>query len=439
MITESEFHGEPRRVAQRALALLVVVNVMSQLDRQIMGVLVEEIRLDLGFSDTEIGIVVGIAFAVFYTLAGLPLGRLADRANRRNVIVAVLSFWSLATAACGLARGFWTLFLARVGVGIGEAGCAPAAQSILSDTFPPEWRGRALSTYQLAIPIGILIGVMGGGFLADHLHWRTVFFVVGLPGLAVAVVTRLLLKEPPRSPTEPVEEVGAVIRFLLSMSSMRQIMLAASIHTLTLASTATFNFAFMVRIHGLSNTEAGLVIGAITGIAGGFGTYLGGWAGDRLALRDPRWRIGVLGIGAVLSVPFSIAGYLAESLPISIAALTLGVIGGYMYTGACHAVSQSLARPRMRALTAAAILFVMNLFGYGGGPVVAGLFSDAFGGEDGLRYALAVMTGFLLWAAVHYALATRHYREDLARVHGGSPLSARASGRQQGDRAAPDS
>ena len=166
MIKESEFSGERRRVAYISLGMLVVVNVMSQLDRQIMSVLVESIRVDLALTDQQIGNLVGIAFGVFYVLAGLPLGRLADRTNRRNVIVAVLSFWSLATAACGFARGYWELFVARVGVGVGEAGCAPAAQSILSEIFPRERIGRALSTYQVAISIGILVGLVGGGWLA---------------------------------------------------------------------------------------------------------------------------------------------------------------------------------------------------------------------------------------------------------------------------------
>ena len=418
MIQESEFTGASRRTAQISLGLLVLVNMMSQLDRQIMSVLVEPIRLDLGLTDTQIGVVVGVAFSVFYTMAGLPLGRLADRANRRNVIAGVLSFWSLATAACGLAQGYWQLFAARVGVGIGEAGCAPAAQSILSEVFPKERIGRALSTYQTAIPIGILIGLAGGGYLADQFHWRTVFMIVGLPGILVAIIIRVFLKEPERESSAAPEPMRRVLGTLFAMPTIRQHMLACSIHTMTLAATATFNFAFMVRVHGLSNTEAGLIIGAVTGLAGGLGTYLGGYLGDRFAVRDPRWRIAWLAIGAVVSVPFTIFAYLTPSLPLVIAGLTIGVIGSYMYAGAAHAVAQSLVGPQMRATTAASMLFSMNLFGYAGGAVVAGVISDLFGGDDGLRYSLAVMNGFLLWAAVHYALATRTYREDLARAQG---------------------
>ncbi|MBB82419.1 MAG: MFS transporter [Deltaproteobacteria bacterium] len=414
MITESDFVGDRRRVAYVSLGMLVAVNVMSQLDRQIMSVLIEPIRRDLALSDTQMGVITGLAFTVFYILAGLPLGRLADRTNRRNMIVAVLSFWSLMTAACGLARGYWTLFAARVGVGIGESGCAPAAQSILADTFPAERLGRALSTYQMAIPIGILIGLSGGGWLSDHFTWRQVFMIVGLPGLAVATLAFFVIREPARNPRDQPEPATVVLEDLLKIPTIRQLALALSIQTLTLAATATFNFTFMIRIHGLSGAEAGLITGVIVGVAGAFGTYLGGDLGDRLARRDPRWRIGCLGVGAVVSIPFSLTAYLSESLPVAIAGLTLGTIGSYMYAGAGHAVSQSLVTPRRRAMTAAAMLFVMNLFGYGGGTVVSGAISDAFGGEEGIRYSLAVMQIFLVWAGVHYALAMRTYRQDLA-------------------------
>lgn len=416
MIDESGFTGERRRAALLSLGMLMLVNVMSQLDRQIMSVLVEPIRKDFGFTDTEVGIVVGLAFAVFYTIAGLPLGRLADVTSRKHVVISVLSFWSLATAACGLARGFWTLFAARVCVGIGEAGSSPAAQSILAETFPAARIGRALSTYQMAIPVGIFVGVAGGGWLADAFPWRQVFMIVGLPGVAVAGLAFFVLREPARGPKEAVPPVREVLGTLIGMPSLRQLMLASSIQTMTLAATASFNFAFMLRVHDLTSSQAGLLIGAMTMIAGGCGTYMGGAIGDRLARRDPRWRIGCLGLGAVVSVPFTVIAYLVDDLTLTIALLTIGMLGSYMYAGATHACAQSLVGSRMRAMTAASMLFAMNLFGYGGGPVVAGVMSDLFGGEEALRYSLAVMNGFLLWAGLHYALATRTYREDLAGV-----------------------
>ncbi len=414
----SEAQGVRVAVARRALAILVAVNVMSQLDRQIMNVLVEPVRRDLGLSDAEIGLLVGVAFALFYSIAGLPIARIADRGNRRNLIAIALSIWSLMTAFCGLARNFVELFVARIGVGVGEAGCAPPAQSLISDYFPVRQRARALSIYQLGVTIGILVGSIGGGFLSDHFDWRTVFFIVGLPGLALAIFTRLELPEPPRGLSDGladtgVEPIGQVLRFLWRLPAMRHVLIAATLHTLCLAAQVTFNFAFLGRAHGLSGTEAGFAIGLLSGIAGGIGTLAGGWLGDRFGARDPRWVLWWLAIGAAFSVPFSVFAYLTPHAAWAVACLAIGAIGSYMYTGAAHAIAQSLAKPRMRAMTAAIMLFSMNLLGYGLGPPLAGLVSDALGGEDALRYALAAMNGVLLLSCVHYLLAARTYREDL--------------------------
>jgi MFS family permease len=413
------FGPERRRAAQGALAVLVAVNVMSQLDRQVMNVLIPDIQADLALTDTDAGWLVGFAFAVFYSIAGFPLARLADRGNRRNLIAVALAAWSGMTALCGLARGFLELFLARIGVGVGEAGCAPSAQSLISDYFPPEYRGRALATYQLGVPIGILIGSIAGGALSDHLDWRTVFLIFGLPGLLLAAFTRWKLVEPPRGLADGriasgVEPIGGVLRFLFGMPALRHILIAATLHTMAVGAQVTFNFTFLTRVHGLSGATAGVVIGLLTGVLGGIGTYLGGWCGDRLGMRDRRWYVWSIGLGAVVSIPFSIAAYLVSAPWLAIAALSISVIGSYMYAGAVHAVSQSLARPRMRAMTAATMLFSMNLVGYGMGPPLAGWLSDALGGDQALRYALALMNVVLLWGCVHYALAARSYRVDLA-------------------------
>jgi predicted MFS family arabinose efflux permease len=418
MPQEIAFEGRRRRQAQTALAILVVVNVMSQLDRQVMNVLLPPVQQDLGLSDTQAGLLVGLAFAVCYSFAGLPLARFADRGSRTALITAALAVWSAMTVACGLARSFVELFVARIGVGFGEAGCAPAAHSLLSDSFPSRHRGRALATYQLGVPIGILLGSILGGTLSDHFSWRTVFLCFGAPGLALALWTRVVLKDPPRGGIDGrrdtgVEPIGEIVRFFGRCPAMRQNLVAATLHTLAVGAQVSFNFTFLTRVHELSGTEAGLVTGLLTGIFGGIGTYLGGWLGDRFGARDPRWYLWWLAIGGLVSIPFSVLAYLVPSTPVAIAALSVSVVGSYLYTGACHVVAQSLARPRMRAITASIMLFSMNLLGYGLGAPIAGLVSDALGGGDAIRYALAIMNIVLAWACLHYWLASRTYREDL--------------------------
>jgi len=426
-----EFTGPRRRVATTALAILVAVNVMSQLDRQIMNVLLPKVQLDLALTDAESGWLAGFAFAICYSIAGLPLARFADRGSRSGLITIALAVWSAMTAACGLARSFVELFVARIGVGIGEAGCAPAAHSLISDHFPRHHRGRALATYQLGVPAGILLGSIIGGTLSDHLSWRSVFFLFGIPGIALALVVRTVLKEPVRGGFEGhadpgVEPIAEIVRFFARRPAMRQILCAATLHTLAVGAQVTFNFTFLTRVHQLTGTQAGIVIGLLTGIFGGIGTYLGGWLGDRSGARDARWVLWWIAIGALASIPFSIAAYLVPSTPVAVVALSISVVGSYFYTGACHVIAQSLARPRMRAITASIMLFSMNLLGYGLGPPIAGALSDALGGDDALRYALAAMNAILVWACLHYALAARTYREDLraeAAVGGGADPS----------------
>jgi len=424
-VTESDSSANARAgrsgvaSARYALGLLVVANTISQIDRQVMYVLVEPVRLDLGLDDSQVGLLVGLGFAFFYTIAAVPLGRLADRANRRNIIALALAAWSAMTALCGVARSFVELLVARIGVGIGEAGCTPSAQSLISDYFPLEQRARALSTYQLGVPIGLLIGLGFGGFLADQLGWRATFFVVGFPGLAMALVVRFSLREPTRGMSDVrvddrVQPVGEIARFLWRMTTMRHLLVALSLQTLTLSAHGAFNAAFLNRIHGLSLTAAGLQLGLVSGLAGGLGTYAGGWLGDRFAGRDLRWYVWWPMAGAMFSLPFSLFAYGTSDATLAVLSLAFGVVGSYAYSGAGHAIVQSLVKPRMRAVTAAIALFAMNLFGYGLGPWIAGALSDFLGGEESLRYSLMAMNAMMFWACIHYYLASRTYRRDLA-------------------------
>jgi len=408
-----------------ALGLLLVVYVSNFIDRQILTILAESIRRDLDLSDTQLGFLGGLAFAVFYTFAGIPIARWADRGTRRTIIALGLFVWSGMTALTGLARSFTELALARIGVGLGEAACSPPAHSLLSDTFPPERRGTAFSVYALGIPIGSAIGTFTGGWIVEFFDWRTAFYVVGLPGLALAVVVRFTLREPergamdpqPRAPA-PQESLGEVLRYMGRLLSFRHLSLAAALHAFYGYGTALFLPVFLIRVHGFGEGELSTWLALISLFAGGLGTFLGGWLGDRLAPRDQRWYVGVPGIATALAIPFAVGVYLWPDRYGALLFAVPAAILGPMYLGPTFAMAQGLARPSMRALVSAILLFVINLIGLGLGPQAVGALSDGLApthGVESIRYSLLyVVVGGAVWSTLHYVLAARTLREDLA-------------------------
>jgi MFS family permease len=409
-----------------ALGLLLVVYVVNFVDRQILTILAEAIRLDLGLSDSELGFLGGFAFAFFYTLAGIPIARWADRGVRRSIIALGLFAWSGMTALTGFTRNFAELALARVGVGLGEAACSPPAHSLLSDYFPPERRGTAFSIYALGIPIGGAIGTFAGGWIKEAFDWRTAFFVVGLPGIALAAVVRLTLREPARGLSEPSpiarlatrrDSIADVLRYMLRRRSFRHMSLAAALHAFYGYGAAFFLPPFMIRVHGFSEGELGTWLALIALLGGGFGTFLGGWLGDRLAPRDQRWYMWVPGIATVLSLPFASGLYLwPDGRGALLFAFPASLLGA-MWLGPTFAMAQGLAGTHMRALVSAILLFIINLVGLGMGPQVVGVLSDALRAELGvesIRYALFwVVIAGATWSTLHYALAARTLRADL--------------------------
>jgi MFS family permease len=426
------FRSAPPSPAYRryALGLLLVVYVSSFIDRQILTILAEAIRLELGLSDTELGFLGGFAFAFFYALAGIPIARWADRGVRRSIIALGLLVWSGMTALTGFARSFGELALARVGVGLGEAACSPPAHSLLSDYFPPERRGTAFSIYALGIPIGGAIGTFAGGWIKEAFDWRTAFFVVGLPGVALAAVVRLTLREPPRGLSEPApaapsalrrESTGEVLRFMLRLRSFRHLSLAAALHAFYGYGAAFFLPVFMIRVHRMSEGELGTYLALIALFAGGAGTFLGGWLGDRLAPRDQRWYMWLPGAATVLYLPFAAGLYLSRDGHTALLFAVPASVVGAMWLGPTFAMTQGLASPHMRALVSAILLFIINLVGLGFGPQVVGMLSDALRpsfGVESLRPALfwVVQVG-AVWSALHYALAARTLRADLLARH----------------------
>jgi predicted MFS family arabinose efflux permease len=328
--------------------------------------------------------------------------------------------------ACGLGRNFTHLLLARVGVGVGEAGCTPPAHSLISDYFPPERRGTAISIYALGGQLGILFGLAFGGYIADRFDWRMAFFIVGLPGVLLAVVVRLTLHEPPRGLSEggthaEVEPLKSVLAFMWALRSLRHTLAGASVQTMAIAAQLAWHASFLIRVHDMSLPAVGLTLGLVSGVAGGIATFAGGALGDRLRRRDVRWYLWLPAIGALASMPFSAVAYLASSKALAIAMIVCATLGNHVFAALGHAIGQSLVKPRMRATMSAIGLLAMNLVGFGVGPQLTGIISDALRprfGELSIRYALLAVTCLMAWAALHYFLAARTYRADLLARHG---------------------
>lgn len=401
-----------------SLGFLLVVYVVNHVDRQVMNILVEPIKQDLALSDGQIGWLVGGTFALFYTVAGLPIARLADRGNRRNIIAVALLVWSAMTVACGFARNFVQLLLARIGVGVGEAGCTPPAHSMISDSFPAEKRATAISIYSLGVPIGTLLGLGFGGYLADDVGWHAAFMIVGLPGVLLAVMAWLFLEEPPRGAfdargDEAIEPIGVAIRFMARLPAIRHMLIGSAIQTLFLAGAAAFHSSYLVRVHDMSLTESGLWLGLVAGVAGGTSVFLSGVLADRLGKRDLRWYYWLPALGGVLSLPFSFLAYTATDGLMAIVWMAVATLGNHQYSALGPAVLQGLVKPRMRATMSAATLFALNAVGFGIGPVVVGGLSDYFGGGVELRKALLALIVFMVWAQIHYLLGARSYVADL--------------------------
>jgi MFS family permease len=424
-----------------ALGLLLVVYIFNFIDRQILSILLEPIKQDIDLSDTQLGFLGGIAFALFYTFAGIPIARWADRGTRRTIIALGLAIWSAMTALTGRATGFGTLALARIGVGVGEAACSPPAHSLISDYFPPEKRATALSIYALGIPIGAAIGTLTGGWIGELYGWRTAFAVVGLPGLALAVLVRLTLREPPRGLSEPIEaatestaevqrheaaaagppavkteSVGEVLRFMLSLPSFRHLSLAGALHAFVGYGAGLFNPAFFMRTHELGLAEVSTWFFAI-GLTGAIGTYLGGWLGDRFGSTDARWYMWIPAIATIIGAPLAFGVYLLPDAHQALAVAFVAVIAGPIYLGPTFAMTQGLVKVHMRALASAILLFILNLIGLGLGPLCVGFLSEAlkptFGTDSLGRALLWVVVAGNIWATLHYILAARTLRADL--------------------------
>lgn len=416
-----------RRYAHYVLGVLLVVYIFNFIDRQILAILAQSIKTDLGLTDTEIGALSGLAFGIFYATLGIPIARLADKHSRVNIITICLAIWSGMTALSGLAQNYWQLLVARIGVGIGEAGGSPPSHSLLADYFAANERATALGIYAIGIPVGILFGNLAGGWVNEFFGWRNAFLVVGIPGVLLAILLRLTVREPPRGHSETsahdVDPVpfSMVVRTMWGFRSFRQIALGAATQAFVGYGAIAWMPAFLIRTHDMSSGQVGTALGLIIGIAGGIGTVLSGWIGDRLGKRDVRWYMWVPAWGFLVAVPFSLGVFLIDDIRVILALYIVPAFTVQLYTGPTFGMTQSLAPPAMRASASALLLFIVNIIGLVFGPTAVGFLSDVFQSTlsvpdtESLRWALILCAFVYVISFVNYMLAARTLKEDLAR------------------------
>ena len=415
-------HDQIYKSRHYALAILVVVYTFNFIDRQILSILLEPVKTELGLSDTAMGMLTGFAFAMFYATLGIPIARYADRSNRRNLIAAALGIWSFFTALSGLAANFWHLLIARIGVGVGEAGCSPPAHSMIADYYPAEQRATALGIYSLGIPFGIMFGLFAGGWINEYFGWRMAFFVVGLPGILLALVVRFSLQEPPRGMAEGRADtadqpgVKETLVYLWQKKSFRHMSFAAALTAFVGYGFIVWAPAFLIRSYGMSTGEVGTWFGLILGIPGGIGIALGGYLADRFGAKDTRWYLWTTAIALVACVPLNYVVYAADTAFVSLWAMVLPVLLGNFYQATTFSQTQGISSLRMRAVAAGILLFIINIIGLGLGPQLVGVISDLLFdqyGVESLRYALFICSLVYIWGAFHYFMAGRYLKDDL--------------------------
>ncbi|WGM39100.1 MFS transporter [Caulobacter sp. NIBR1757] len=450
-----------------ALWTLMIIYTLNFLDRQIVNILAEPIKKDLHLADWQLGMMTGLAFALFYTVLGIPIARKAEKSNRPMIIGGALAVWSGFTMLCGFAQNFWHLVLARIGVGVGEAGCTPPAHSLITDYVPREKRASAIAFYSIGTPLGSLIGMAMGGLIADAYGWRAAFLVAGAPGIFFALLTFFTLPEPRKKLTAimaakatasvPLREAMLV---LFSKKTFWLIAFAAAIKAFIGYGHAPFTASFFFRSHAghIADLSAwitsvtgfsigpigtvGVALSVVSGTAGVLGVWLGGVIADKLGARDLRAYVIVPAIASLITIPIYITAVSVPNATVALILLALPAIIGSLWYGPVYATAQSIVQPQMRATCAAVLLFIINLVGLGLGPLFVGILSDLWAGgilqqsgltaadcgkamleankaacgvaqAEGLRWALIVSMGFNVIAFALFWMARKTIREEM--------------------------
>ena len=432
-----------QRTARYLLFALMLFYTSSFVDRAILNILAQAIKEDLHLSDAQLGLLGGLAFAALYAILGIPVARLAERRNRMTIISVALVIWSAMTMLCAAAGNFVQLALARAGVGVGEAACTPCAHSLLADSFPPQHRATAMAFYSLGVPLGTLLGALGGAWVADLYGWRVAFVAVGAPGLLLALIAKLTIREPPRGRYDPpsreqVPPFTEVLTLLLRLRTFRHLAIGVSVSTMISAGIATFMAPFLLRgPFELTLKGVAIITAVLAGVAAILGTLLGGRLGDRFGRRDARYYLAIPAAAYVLAAAFQVTALMQSDLFALVILLALGQLCCVMYLGPTFGVLHNMVEPRMRA-TAVAVVFVLtSLIGLGLGPVLVGWLSDVAAARvvdaetyaacaagstaatcrdasfTGVKFAIAAASLLYLWPAIHYYAASRSVSLDL--------------------------
>jgi predicted MFS family arabinose efflux permease len=445
----------PTTRAYRTYVMLVLVAIYATnfIDRNLMGVLGQAIKSDLILQDWQLGVLGGPAFALLYSLGGVPVARVAERHNRVTIIAVAVTVWSTMTALCGVALGFWTLALARVGVGIGEAAYTPPSYSLIADYYPPNRRASAFGLFTLGVPIGAFCAAILGGLLAQGHGWRFAFIALGLPGLIGAVLLRATVREPARGgfdaavTDETPPTFAEVLKHLSKKKSFIHLTIGAALTSMSGYAVVQFAIPFLLRGYGIDLKTAATLYGVFGAISAAIGIGLGGFLADAAGKRDPRLRALIPGIALMLSGPGYIIAFLQPTLFGLGATIILPAILQYLYFGPVFGMGQNMVSARMRATTSALFGSIMTVMGLAFGPPLVGLLSDVlaakaytglmpfapacpggvaphgaagFAAEScraasfhGLQQALVIAVAVYVWSGFHYVLASRTLREDL--------------------------
>jgi len=435
------------------LFILLLTNALNLADRQGIAVIAQAIKVDLRLTDAQMGIIQGLGFAIFYTLLGLPLARMAERMSRTRLIAASLAIFGVMVSVCASAQGFWRLLLFRVGVGIGDAGFGPPVASLIGDHYPRDRRASAMSIIWLGAPVGVVAGATFAGWMAENVSWRAAFVGIGAPALLVGLLAFLTLRDPPRgmsdevaTTTGPPPSMWEVLRFLLSKPSVRQTLIGCALAATAMNAVGQFVGQFFVRVYHMGFAEAGRLLGLIAALAMSSGLALGGFGVDWASRFDRRWFVWGPAIGLLLATPLFAVAFAAGTPAAGIGVLIAAHVVLFVYFTPTLAIAQNMVGANMRASSAFVVSVVLGLVGIGLGPTLIGALSDTFaqrafsmgdfaamcpGGAApgsassslqaacgdasalGIRHALIAVSMLFVWAGIHYLLAARHLRRDL--------------------------